>query len=83
MADPGETANLKDTAPLADLRAELVQGALALGLDLRGFENPEAGVNAMMAVDGSVILAGGGGDTDYWAYGADAEKIQGRTRRGA
>ncbi len=76
VADPGETANLKDTAPLAALRAELVQGALALGLDLRGFENPDRGVNAMMAVDGSVILAGGGGDTDYWAYGADAEKIR-------
>jgi hypothetical protein len=76
VADPGETVNLKETAPLEALREELLRGALALGLDLRGFENPERGVNAMIAVDGSVILAGGGGNTDYWAYGADAEKIR-------
>ena len=74
--DPGETTNIAATAPLARLRAELVKGALNLGLDLRGLENPAAGVNAMMAVDGSVILAGGRGNTDYWAYGADAEKIR-------
>jgi len=73
--DPGETTNLIDTAPMDALRAELVKGALALGLDLRGHENPADGVNAMMAVDGSVILAGGRGDNDYWAYGSDAEKI--------
>ncbi|PWK59621.1 sulfatase-like hydrolase/transferase [Roseicyclus mahoneyensis] len=73
--DPGETTNIAATAPLAQLRADLVKGALNLGLDLRGHENPADGVNAMMAVDGSVILAGGRGDTDYWAYGADAEKI--------
>jgi Ca2+-binding RTX toxin-like protein len=30
----------------------------------------------MMAVDGSVILAGGRGNNDYWAYGSDAEKIR-------
>jgi Ca2+-binding RTX toxin-like protein len=58
------------------LRDELVRGALELGLDLRGHENPAGGVNAMMAVDGSVVLAGGRGDTHYWAYGADAEKIR-------
>jgi len=79
LADPGETQNLTehapDTTPLAALRAELVQGALTLGLDLRGFENPADGVNAMMAVDGTVIMAGGIGDNHYWAYGADAEKI--------
>ncbi|MEM9967907.1 MAG: sulfatase-like hydrolase/transferase [Pseudomonadota bacterium] len=73
--DPGETTNLIDTAPMDFLRAELVQGALELGLDLRGFENPGKGVNAMMAVDGSVVLAGGGGDNNYWAYGDDAEKV--------
>ena len=76
VADPGETTNLIETAPIEFLRKELVDGALGLGLDLRGFENPASGVNAMMAVDGSVILAGGGGDNDYWAYGADAEKIR-------
>lgn len=75
IADPGETENIAASAPLADLRAELVKGALNLGLDLRGMENPADGVNAMMAVDGSVILAGGRGNNDYWAYGADAEKI--------
>ena len=74
-ADPGETVNLVNSAPLEELRAELVKGALDLGLDLRGFENPADGVNAMMAVDGTVVMAGGRGDNDYWAYGADAEKI--------
>ncbi len=77
--DPGETINLVESAPdqsmLHELREELVTGALELGLDLRGFENPANGVNAMMAVDGSVVLEGGNGDNDYWAYGADAEKI--------
>lgn len=74
--DPGETTNIATTAPLSDLRAELVKGALNLGLDLRGLENPAQGVNAMMAVDGSVILAGGRANNDYWAYGSDAEKIR-------
>ncbi len=74
--DPGETTNIADTAPLARLRDELTRCALALGLDLRGFENPADGVNAMMAVDGSVVLAGGRADNDYWAYGKDAEKIR-------
>ncbi|WP_333711802.1 sulfatase-like hydrolase/transferase [Yoonia sp.] len=76
VGDPGETTNLVDTAPMDFLRSELVNGALDLGLDLRGFENPAKGVNAMMAVDGSVVLAGGGGDNHYWAYGSDAEKIR-------
>ena len=75
VQDPGETTNIADTAPLKALRDELTRGALDLGLDLRGFENPACGVNAMMAVDGSVVLAGGRADNDYWAYGADAEKI--------
>ena len=79
VADPGETLNLiqhaPDTTPITALRAELVQGALGLGLDLRGYENPADGVNAMMAVDGSVILAGGIGDNHYWAYGDAVEKI--------
>jgi arylsulfatase A-like enzyme len=78
--DPGETDNLvascPATVPLDFLRAELVTGALDLGLDLRGFENPASGVNAMMAVDGSVVLEGGAGDSHYWAYGRDAEKIR-------
>ncbi len=75
VSDPGETTNLIDTAPMDFLRDALVQGSLELGLDLRGYENPANGVNAMMAVDGSVVLSGGGGDNDYWAYGKDAEKI--------
>lgn len=74
--DPGETTNLIDSAPIDFLRDEMVKGSLELGLDLRGFENPATGVNAMMAVDGSVVLAGGGADNHYWAYGKDAEKIK-------
>ena len=74
-ADPGETENLVDTAPTAFLRRELIEGALDLGLDLRGLENPANGVHAMMAVDGTVVLEGGRANNDYWAYGRDAEKI--------
>lgn len=74
--DPGETKNLKDSAPLKELRKELCDNALDLGLDLRGFENPELGVNAMMSMDGTVIMAGGNADNDYWAYGKDAENIK-------
>lgn len=80
VRDPGETDNLAesapDTTPLARLRDELVRGARDLGLDLSGAENPADGVNAIMAVDGSVVLAGGLRDNDYWAYGADVEKIR-------
>lgn len=76
VADPGETVNLKDSAPMATLRDELVRGALDLGLDLRGFEDPARGVNAMMAVDGSVVLQGSRGNDSYWAYGAAAENIR-------
>ncbi len=76
VADPGETTNLIATAPIDFLRSELVKGALDLGLDLRGFENPADGVNAMMAVDGSVVLQGTRGGDNYWVYGADAEKIR-------
>ncbi|MGB0800046.1 MAG: sulfatase, partial [Planktomarina sp.] len=76
IEDPGETINIVDTAPTDALRRELVDGALELGLDLRGFENPKDGVNAMMAVDGTVMMEGGAGNNDYWAYGADAERIK-------
>ena len=75
VADPGETENLVETAPMDFLRTELVQAAENLGLDLSGCENPQDGVNAMMAVDGTVVMAGGIEDNDYWAYGANAEKI--------
>ena len=74
--DPGETTNLFDTAPIDFLRNELVKGALDLGLDLRGYEDPACGVNTMMAVDGSVVLEGTRSNDHYWAYGADAEKIR-------
>jgi arylsulfatase A-like enzyme len=75
-SDPGETTNLVNSAPMDFLRDALVAGALDLGLDLRGFENPANGMNAMMAVDGSVVLEGTRGDDNYWAYGADVEKIR-------
>lgn len=74
--DPGETTNIVDSAPTEFLRKELVKGAMQLGLDLRGLETPANNVHAMMAVDGSVILAGGNADNDYWAYGHNAEKIR-------
>ncbi|WP_108484269.1 sulfatase-like hydrolase/transferase [Oceaniglobus ichthyenteri] len=73
--DPGETENLAARAPLAQLRDELIRGALDLGLDLRGLADPAAGVSAMMAVDGTVVMQGGVGDNHYWAYGNNAEKI--------
>lgn len=76
VADPGETKNLIDSAPTGFLRQALVEGALDLGLDLRGLENPAEGINAMMAVDGSVVLQGTRGNDHYWAYGAAAEKIR-------
>jgi hypothetical protein len=75
VADPGETVNLAGGPDTPLLRAELVQAALHLGLDLRGAEDPARGVNALMAMDGSVVLEGGPGDTDYWAYGEAAERI--------
>ena len=75
VRDPGETTNLAGGAETPFLRAELVKAALDLGLDLRGAENPADGVNAMMAMDGSVVLAGGNADNDYWAYGEAAERI--------
>ncbi|MEO0343637.1 MAG: sulfatase-like hydrolase/transferase [Pseudomonadota bacterium] len=74
-ADPGETTNLVESAPIDFLRSELVKSAAELGLDLTGLETPATGMNAMMAVDGSVVLSGGGADNNYWAYGKDAEKI--------
>ena len=67
VADPGETDNIHETAPLDALRQTLIDNALDLGLDLRGFENPARGINAMMSLDGSVILAGGNADNNYWA----------------
>ena len=73
--DPGETDNLVATAPMGRLRRELVDGAKHLGLDLSGLEDQGLGVHALMAVDGTVALTGGRGDTHYWAYGADAERI--------
>lgn len=71
-----ETTNLADSAPMDRLRDELVRNAAELGLDLSGAENPADGINAMMAVDGSVVLAGGARETDYWAYGADTAKVK-------
>jgi arylsulfatase A-like enzyme len=75
VRDPGETTNLAGGPETPVLRAELVKAALDLGLDLRGAEDPGQGVNAMMAMDGTVVLAGGNADNDYWAYGEAAEKI--------
>ncbi|MEM6477681.1 MAG: sulfatase-like hydrolase/transferase [Pseudomonadota bacterium] len=76
VRDPGETENIVESAPTAALRAELVGAALELGLDLRGHENPADGVNAMMSLDGTVVLKGTRADNDYWVYGDDAEAIE-------
>lgn len=75
VRDPGETTNLADGPETPALRQELVQAGLELGLDLRGMERPQEGVNAMMAMDGSVVLAGGHGDSHFWAYGKATERI--------
>lgn len=75
VRDPGETVNLAGGPETPVLRAALVAAALDLGLDLRGFERPEDGVNAMLAMDGTVVLAGGNANNDYWAYGEAAERI--------
>ncbi len=75
VRDPGETTNLAGGPETDVLRRELVAAALDLGLDLRGMERPAEGLRALMAMDGSVVLAGGPGDNDYWAYGAAAERI--------
>jgi arylsulfatase A-like enzyme len=75
VADPGETTNLAGGPETPFLRAALVASGRHLGLDLRGMERPEDGVHAMMAMDGSVVLAGGTGDSQFWAYGAAAEGI--------
>jgi arylsulfatase A-like enzyme len=76
VSDPGETENIASRAPIKRLRKELVDAALVLGLDIRGHEDPAEGVNAMMAVDGTVVLRGTRADNHYWVYGADAEKIE-------
>ncbi len=76
VSDPGETENLVETAPADALRNELIDGARRLGLDLTGLEDPGLGVHALMAVDGTVALTGHRGDTHYWVYGSDAEKIE-------
>jgi arylsulfatase A-like enzyme len=74
-ADPGETTNLIGCPETQALREELVRAAANLGLDLSGMERPESGLQAMMAMDGSVVLQGGSGDGQFWAYGAAAEAI--------
>jgi arylsulfatase A-like enzyme len=75
VRDPGETLNLASGEQTPVLREILKASALDLGLDLRGLGRPEDGVNALLAMDGSVVLAGGQADNDYWAYGAATEKI--------
>ena len=75
VADPGETTNIIGCPETQALRDELVRAGADLGLDLRGMERPETGIHAMMAMDGMVVLKGGYGDADFWAYGEVSEKI--------
>lgn len=77
VRDPGETTNLAAGPHTPFLRAELVGAAARLGLDLSGMEQPGAGLNAMMAMDGSVVLQGPPADSQFWAYGAAADRVQG------
>lgn len=74
VADPGETRNLADTAPIAFLRNELIRGARDLGLDLSSLADPA--VQPVMAVDGSVVLRTTGDARHFWAYGRDSESIR-------
>lgn len=75
MRDPGETTNIIGGPDTPALRAELVRAGADLGLDLRGMERPDTGINAIMAMDGTVALHGGKGDSHFWAYGDAAEAI--------
>ncbi|MFE3837254.1 sulfatase-like hydrolase/transferase [Pseudogemmobacter sonorensis] len=76
VADPGETTNLAGGPETAFLHRELVQAAARLGLDLGGMdEDPATGLNAMMAMDGTVALKGPAADGHFWAYGAAADRI--------
>lgn len=75
VSDPGETTNIAGGPETTALRDELVRAGAEMGLDLRGMERPEAGIHAMMAMDGTVVLQGGSADNHYWAYGEAAEGI--------
>jgi arylsulfatase A-like enzyme len=75
VADPGETTNLIGCPETQPLRDELVRAGADLGLDLRGLERPDSGLNAMMAMDGTVVLKGSFADSQYWAYGSAADAI--------
>lgn len=74
-ADPGETTNIVTGPDTPSLRAELVRAGAELGLDLRGMEHADSGLQALMAMDGTVVLQAGPGDTHFWAYGSAAERI--------
>ncbi|MDQ2066584.1 sulfatase-like hydrolase/transferase [Xinfangfangia sp. CPCC 101601] len=76
VRDPGETTNLIGCAETQALRNELVAAAARLGLDLSGLEKPDSGLNAMMAMDGAVVLQGPPADSHFWAYGAAADRLQ-------
>lgn len=73
--DPGETTNLVACDETPILRNELVKAAARLGLDLSGLKHSESGLNAMMAMDGTVVLHGPAADSHFWAYGSAADTI--------
>lgn len=75
VRDPGETTNLAGGPETQALRGELVRAAARLGLDLSGMERPDSGMNAMMAMDGAVVLQGPPADSHFWAYGQAADSI--------
>ena len=84
VRDPGETTNLAGGPEMDFLRAELVRAAARLGLDLSGMEQPDSGLNALMAMDGTVALKGPPADSHFWAYGTAADHVSpGRGERNA
>lgn len=79
VRDPGETTNIVGGPETQVLRDELVAAAARLGLDLSGLENPDSGLQAMMAMDGTVALHGPAADSHFWAYGTAADQIAAAT----
>jgi len=72
LHDPGETTNIMGGPETEILREELVLAAGRLGLDLTGVDN---GLQAMMAMDGTVALQGPPADSHFWAYGPAADAL--------
>lgn len=73
VRDPGETTNIIGGPDTDILREELILAAGRLGLDLTGMDS---GLEAMMAMDGTVALRGPPANSHFWAYGPAADALQ-------